>query len=94
MMVCSRLVLVLLAVACTNAIMFEVRQGIRKCIADEFRHDVLISGQFEISDKLARNPSFPNEIITRSFQMEFVVCFLSLILVLVCLFVDLVLFLD
>ena len=47
----------------------------RKCISEELRRDVLISGQFEVSDKLSRNPAFPYEIITRSFQMEFVVCF-------------------
>ncbi len=66
--------MLLILVASSNAVLFEVRPTHKRCVAEEFSKGTLVSGNFDVSDKLNRNPSFPNEIITKHFIMDFVVC--------------------
>lgn len=65
------LLLVTLLVQYSAAVMFEVKPQVKRCVAEDLRRDILVSGNFEVSDKLSRNPSFPYDHIMRSFQMEF-----------------------
>ena len=63
------LLLTVLLVPYVCGIMFEVQPTVQRCIMEEMRKDVLVSGTFEISDKLS-SASGDNSIM-RSFQMDF-----------------------
>eukprot|EP01133_Synstelium_polycarpum_P003436 gene3436-3901_t len=51
--------------------MFEIRPAEEKCIIEEYRKDTMVTGKFEISDRLSKNVAYPTELVMASMQMKF-----------------------
>ncbi|EGG21805.1 emp24/gp25L/p24 family protein [Cavenderia fasciculata] len=65
------LVVALISLGCVSSFMFEVRPAEEKCMIEEFRKDTLVSGKFEVSDRLSKNVDYPTELVMANMQLRF-----------------------
>eukprot|EP01113_Clastostelium_recurvatum_P019814 TRINITY_DN2345_c0_g1_i1.p1 TRINITY_DN2345_c0_g1~~TRINITY_DN2345_c0_g1_i1.p1 ORF type:complete len:222 (-),score=46.01 TRINITY_DN2345_c0_g1_i1:62-727(-) len=65
------LLVAFLYVTVASGILFEVKVNQRRCIQEEIREHQLVTGSYEVSDKLSRNAAYPYEQISRALQMAF-----------------------
>eukprot|EP01111_Echinosteliopsis_oligospora_P009534 TRINITY_DN280_c0_g1_i2.p1 TRINITY_DN280_c0_g1~~TRINITY_DN280_c0_g1_i2.p1 ORF type:complete len:241 (+),score=39.03 TRINITY_DN280_c0_g1_i2:64-723(+) len=68
-----QLLSVVLFFACAHGILFEVKPGVKRCVSEELRRDTLVSGTYEVSDKLTKSSTVPYEHAARAYQMDFVI---------------------